>query len=85
MMGILTYIVIISAVCAFILNLANKWGAVEYLQIHGSDLIAKMANCWFCLSWWTNLVVCIIFAIALMDTSFLLYPFITTIFTKKLL
>ena len=75
----------VSSFSAFLLNLANKWGFVEFVQVHGNDFFAKMFNCWFCLSWWVNVVVCVIIAIAMRDWRFLLMPFISTIITKNLI
>lgn len=75
----------VSSLSAFLLNLLNKWNFIEWVQVHGNDFFAKMFSCWFCLSWWTNVIVCILIAIIMRDWRFLLLPLITTILTKKLL
>ena len=75
----------ISSLSAFLLNLLNKWGFIEWVQVHGNIFFAKMFSCWFCLSFWSNTLVCILFAIVLRDWRYLLFPFITTILTKKLI
>ena len=75
----------ISSLSAFLLNLLNKWGFIEWMQVHGNDFFAKMFSCWFCLSWWANVLVCILIAIIMRDWRFLFLPLITTILTKKLL
>lgn len=75
----------VSSLSAFLLNLLGKWSFIEWVQVHGNDFFAKMFSCWFCLSWWTNVIVCIFIAIIMRDWRFLLLPLITTILTKKLL
>lgn len=75
----------VSSLSAFLLNLLGKWNFIEWVQVHGNDFFAKMFSCWFCLSWWTNVIVCIFIAIIMRDWRFLLLPLITTILTKKLL
>lgn len=75
----------VSSLSAFLLNLLGKWNFIEWAQVHGNDFFAKMFSCWFCLSWWTNVIVCIFIAIIMRDWRFLLLPLITTILTKKLL
>lgn len=75
----------VSSLSAFLLNLLNKWNFIEWVQVHGNDFFSKMFSCWFCLSWWTNVLVCILIAIIMRDWRFLFLPLITTILTKKLL
>ena len=75
----------VASFSAFLLNLAIKWGFVEWMQVHGNDFFAKMFNCYFCLSWWVNVIVCVFLAVALRDWRFLLMPFISTIITKNLI
>lgn len=52
----LIVVVLVSLVSAFLLLLATKVGIVEYLQTHGDSCISKMAQCYFCMSFWTGLI-----------------------------
>ena len=85
MMVVLEYTIIVALLSAFLLLLAYKWGIVEYLQVHGNDIISKMANCQFCLSWW----LCVFVSVALlhytMDCRVLIVPFLATPLCRRLL
>lgn len=83
----LVYLFVTAAVAlaaAFALLLLKKWGIIEWLQVHGNDLISKMANCDFCLSWWTCLVVSIVSAILAQDPLCILTAIMATPLTRKL-
>lgn len=83
----LVYLFVTAAVAlaaAFALLLLKKWGIIEWLQVHGNDLISKMANCDFCLSWWTCLVVAIVAAILAQDPLCILTAVMATPLTRKL-
>lgn len=82
MIDFLVSVILIGLACSFVLTLADKWRFVEWLQMHGTELISKAANCRFCLSWWTNLLVCCVIAVATKDCSFLGVPFFSTIITR---
>lgn len=85
MTGFFINVCLIALGCAFIISLADKWRIVEWLQMHGTELISKAANCRFCLSWWTNVVVSCGVAFATKDFSFLFVPFFSTIITRFVL
>lgn len=81
----IVYIFAVSGGAAWLLTLARKWGIIEYVQVHGCELLRKMFSCDFCLSWWTAwLIVMPIFFFTL-DCSVFLLPFITTCITRHLL
>lgn len=83
----LVYLFVSAAVAlaaAFALLLLKKWGIIEWLQVHGNDLISKMANCDFCLSWWTCLVVATVAAILAQDPFCILTAVMATPLTRKL-
>ncbi len=84
-MTYLLLIIIVSGFSSFAICLADKWGFVEWVQINGNDFFSKMFSCHFCLSWWTNVIACILIAIFMRDWAVLFLPFITTNITKKLL
>lgn len=85
MLDFLLYVVVVALFSAFGLTLLRKWGAIEYVQVHGSDFFAEMFNCDFCLSWWAGVVVSIVWAIFVGDAVLLLVPFFSTKLTQKLL
>lgn len=74
----------VALAAAFALLLLKKWGIIEWLQVHGNDLISKMANCDFCLSWWTCLVVATVSAILAQDPFCILTAVMATPLTRKL-
>lgn len=78
-------IFLVALIAAFIVTLAKKWGAVEYLQVHGNDFFSKMANCDFCLSWWVSLALGIVFFIVTGNGYFLVAPFCSTMISRFIL
>lgn len=78
-------IIVVSCLGAFILSLAYKWGAVEWVQVHGNDFFHKMASCDFCLSWWTDLLLCAVLALITWDWAPIAYAPVCCVITKKLL
>lgn len=77
--------VITALVATFFLLLAYKWGVIEWLQVHGNEFVSQLANCTFCLSWWTCLAVSLIFIIESRDITFLFIPVVATPITRKML
>ena len=51
--SLLVCVVLVALVAAFFILLATKLGIVEWMQVHGDKFISGMANCTFCLSFWT--------------------------------
>lgn len=70
---------------SFIIVLLKKFGAIEWLQIHGNTFISKLANCNFCISFWVSSFISIILLILTKDFNYLFMPFLTTTLTNKLL
>lgn len=85
MVDYLTLILLTALFSAFSINLLKKWGVIEWLQIHGSELISKMAHCDFCLSWWMNVLLCAILSVTTGCWHFLVIPFFSTMITRFLL
>lgn len=85
MVDYLILILLIALFSAFIISLLKKVGIIEWLQIHGSELISKLAHCDFCLSWWMNVIVSVTIALALGNWIFLLVPFFSTMITRFIL
>ena len=87
-MTLLNYIalaVLVALFAAFLLDLAYKWGIIEWVQVHGNKFFSKMFNCNFCLSWWTGVALSVVLALALWDAHCLLIPFVSTSITRKVL
>lgn len=77
--------VLVALLAAFLLELAYKWGVIEWVQVHGNAFFSKMFNCNFCLSWWTGVALSVLLALVLWDAHCLLIPFVSTLMTRKLL
>lgn len=77
--------IVIGCIASFFITLAKKWGIVEYLQVHGSELISEMAHCDFCMSWWVCVLLTAMYAVCTGDTMFLAMPFIGTMVSRFLL
>lgn len=88
-MGYLLVVILLAVITAlvatFFLLLAYKWGAIEWLQVHGNAFISQLANCTFCLSWWVCLAVSMIFIVESRDWSLLIVPVVATPITRKML
>lgn len=82
---ILTEIIIIALLSAFILLLLRKVGAVEWLQLHGNDIIHELASCEFCLSWWICLFISLVCAFCVGDWVVILLAALAAPITRKLL
>lgn len=77
---------IMAPISAWILLLLNKQGAIEWLAVNGNAFFSEMAQCQFCLSWWTNVIVVLFVVLALNDGAMLLLsPFVATPITRKML
>lgn len=78
-------IILIALASAFVLTLAYKWGVIECMQVHGDKIISQMANCDFCLSFWSNVIVCMVVMLVVDDVTIGLAPLFSTMITRKLL
>lgn len=78
-------IILIALASAFVLTLAYKWGVIEWMQVHGDKIISQMANCDFCLSFWSNVIVCMVVILVVDDVTIGLAPLFSTMITRKLL
>lgn len=78
-------IILIALASAFVLTLAYKWGVIEWMQVNGDKIISQMANCDFCLSFWSNVIVCMVVMLVVDDVTIGLAPLFSTMITRKLL
>jgi hypothetical protein len=78
-------IILIALASAFVLTLAYKLGVIEWMQVHGDKIISQMANCDFCLSFWSNVIVCMVVMLVVDDVTIGLAPVFSTMITRKLL
>lgn len=77
--------IVVALLAAFALILSKKWGLVEYIQVHGNDFFNKLANCNFCLSFWTGCIIATLFVFITGDLSFVFVPVCSTPITRLLL
>ena len=77
--------VTVALTAAFILSLLIKWEVVEWLQVHGCDLISRMANCDFCLSFWTCVAVSAVMLLITGAWWLVFVPAMATPITRRLL
>ena len=59
----MTVLFIVALVAAFNILLAKKLGIIEWMQVHGSEIVSKMASCDFCLSFWMGSALCLCVAL----------------------
>lgn len=65
MLNFVCWSLVIAAFAAFGLALAQKWGWIEWAQVHApSDFLYKLVSCHFCTTWWTCVFICFIATLA---------------------
>lgn len=84
------YQIIITALAAtFIVLFATvsdvRYEIRDWCDIKKLSLIAKMLDCDFCLSFWTNIIVAIILAIVIQDANYIFVPMFSAPITRFLL
>lgn len=75
----------VACVAAFLLLLAYKWGIVEWLTVHGNDIVSEMAHCDFCMCWWLCVILSLLVVIITNEASALLIALISTPIARKLI
>lgn len=85
----LMYFVLLAGIVAMLANffllLAYKTGFVEWMQVHGSNLISKMAHCDFCMSWWLCVLITFMVVFYTHDFTMVFLPFVATPIARRLL
>lgn len=79
------WMAVVSYLAAFLLNLAVKWGIMEWLQVHAPNaFFEKMFNCKFCCSFHTAMIISLILCLATGHWYLLAIPFCSTVITREL-
>lgn len=77
---------VVALVAAFLLALMDKWGILEWLQVHApNEFLYKLFSCRFCCSFWMGLLVSVVLAIVMGQWYLLFCPIYSTILTRDLL
>ena len=84
------YQIILTALCAvFIILFLTKIGfrekARNFCDMNGLSIVAKMLDCDFCFSFWTNVIISIIMMTTFNEFSYMLIPIFSTPITRYLL
>ena len=76
--------VFVACIVAFTLLLMNKLGIIEYLQVHGDEIISKMAHCNFCMSFWLSVLYMMVIVAFTDDVEMMVIPIISTPIARML-
>ena len=80
-----SWVAVIALMAAFLLGLANKWGWIEWLQVHApNDFLHDLFSCKFCCSWWVSVLISLTLCVASGEWLLLCAPFFTTVITREL-
>lgn len=93
MIDFILSILLASLMSAFIILLLTKVGTIEWLQVNGikakndrlNDIVSKLANCHFCLSFWVGVIISIVAALLVGEWQLLLMPIFTAPLTRFIL
>lgn len=81
----LTHVIIIALISAFVILFITKVGLRDSVIEHGPKLISRMFNCDFCLSFWTSVLVTAGMVLATKDLSLAVIPMLSTPITRILI
>ena len=85
MLDLLIYIITSACLAAFCVGFFYKVGFIEFLQTKGGRLIAELANCQYCISFWANVAVAIGLVIYTQNICLIVIPLFSTQITRKLI
>ena len=85
LIALMVVAVFVACIVAFTLLLLKKLGVIEYLQVHGDKYISQMAQCDFCLSFWTSLLFVFVIVAITDDTSYTTIPLVSTPIARLML
>lgn len=79
------WVAIVSLLSAFSLGVAQKWGLIEWLQVHApNDFLNRLFSCKFCCSFWMSVAICIGASIGAGNWILMLVPFCSTVIAREL-
>ncbi len=81
----LSALICIALVAAFIILLIGKIGMRDEIIIKAPKLISQLFDCDFCLSFWTSLILAIILAIFINEIDIIFISIISTPITRILI
>lgn len=82
--SVLCCVVLVALLSAFMILLAKKLGIIEWMQVHGSDVVSQLASCDFCLSFWTGTILSIVVAFIAGDVRCLIFGLASCSLTRLL-
>ena len=85
MMDFILLTIIISLFSCFIILFMERIGYREFMQVRAPKLIAELFSCDFCLSWWINFIIALVFCVIECDLYFICCAIAATTITRKLL
>ena len=81
----ISWVAVIALVSAFLLGLAEKWGWLEWLQVHSTtEFLHELFSCKFCCSWWVSVIFSLTLCVVTGEWILLFAPFCTTVITREL-
>lgn len=76
MIEYLSFVVLVSLFVKFLRTLGEKWGIIEYLQVHApNEFFHKLFTCEFCQSFWLGMILCIGVVLFGAPIEYLFVPF----------
>ena len=85
MMDFILLTIIIALFSCFVILLIEKIGYRELMLVRSPKLIADLFSCDFCLSWWINLIITLVFCVMECELYFICCAVAATPITRKLL
>ena len=81
---ILTLMIVVALLAAFVVLLVKKWGWAEYMQVHGDKYLSQLFSCDLCMSFWACFLITLAIVIVIDEKSLMLIPFLATPITRQL-
>ena len=85
MMDFILFTIIIALFSCFVILFVEKIGYRELMQVRAPKLISELFSCDFCLSWWINLIITLVFCVIECEWYFICCAVAATPITRKLL
>lgn len=75
MIEYLSLVVLVSLFVKFLRTLGEKWGIIEYLQVHApNEFLHKLFTCGFCQSFWLGMIICVALVLCGCPATYLFVP-----------